>query len=170
MQVKFIDSSKGEFFVQNMNKNIGIIVIFALTLPTTFAGRLYIADPVFGEESGILNLFSNQIAVSSLPGDTLFFNKPAKVSVVVTGYSSTHDQTDNTPFVTASGKRVRDGVIAANFLKFGTKVQIPELFGEKVFIVEDRMARRFSNRVDIWFSDRATALKFGKQEAEIIIL
>src|SRR3989344_6760428 len=30
----------------------------------------------------------------------------------VTGYSSTEDQTDDTPFITASGKHVRDGLVA----------------------------------------------------------
>ncbi|OGY63085.1 MAG: hypothetical protein A2745_01535 [Candidatus Harrisonbacteria bacterium RIFCSPHIGHO2_01_FULL_44_13] len=153
-----------------MNKNIGIIFIFALTLPTTFAGQLYIVAPVFGEETNILDILSNQIAVSSLSGDMPFFNNSARMNVVVTGYSSTHDQTDSTPFITASGKRVRDGIIAANFLKFGARIQIPEIFGDKIFVVEDRMARRFSDRVDIWFPDRATALKFGKKEVEIVIL
>jgi len=44
---------------------------------------------------------------------------------------------------------VRDGVIATNILPFGTKVRIPEIFGDKVFVVEDRMARKHADRVDI---------------------
>lgn len=93
-----------------------------------------------------------------------------RMTVTLTAYSSTPDQTDDTPFIAATGKRVYDGMIAANFLPFGTKVQIPKLFGEKIFTVDDRMNRRYQNRVDIWFPDRTSALKFGIQEAEIVIL
>jgi len=90
--------------------------------------------------------------------------------VTVTAYSSTPDQTDDTPFITASGSIVRDGTVAANFLPFGTKVKIPEFSGDKEYIVEDRMHRRFSDRMDIWFETRELAQKFGKRELEIIIL
>ncbi|OGD43036.1 hypothetical protein A2567_03005 [Candidatus Azambacteria bacterium RIFOXYD1_FULL_42_11] len=90
--------------------------------------------------------------------------------VVLTAYSSTPDQTDSTPFITALGTRTRDGVIAANFLAFGTKVQIPEIFGDKVFTVEDRMAKKHDDKIDIWFPERRLAKKFGIQEAEVIIL
>src|SRR5438128_8379875 len=46
-----------------------------------------------------------------------------RMTVRATAYSSTRDQTDASPFVTASGTRVRDGIIAINGLKFGTKVR-----------------------------------------------
>lgn len=83
------------------------------------------------------------------------------VYVVVTAYSSTPDQTDDTPFTTANGTRVRDGIIAANFLKFGTKVKFPDHFGDKIFEVTDRMNKRYTNRADIWMETREEALKFG---------
>ena len=95
---------------------------------------------------------------------------PKMMKVVLTGYSSTPDQTDDTPFITASNTRVRDGVVAANFLAFGTKVQIPSLFGNKVFTVEDRMARKHNDKIDIWFPERHLAKNFGVQEADVIIL
>ncbi len=90
--------------------------------------------------------------------------------VTLTAYSSTVDQTDDTPFIAASGKHVYDGMIAANFLPFGTKVMIPELFGDKVFTVHDRMNRRYTERVDIWFAETQDALNFGIRTAEIVIL
>ena len=70
----------------------------------------------------------------------------------VTAYSSSPDETDNTPFITASGKTVRDGVVATNVLPFGTKIKIPSLFGDKIFTVEDRMHRRMKNVMDIWMA------------------
>lgn len=90
--------------------------------------------------------------------------------VVITAYSSTPDQTDSDPFTMANGKRVHDGAIAANFLPFGTKVRIPDLFGDKVFVVEDRMHGRFSKRVDIWMPNRQDAIRFGLRNATIEIV
>lgn len=88
--------------------------------------------------------------------------KIKKVIVVsATAYSSDRRQTDRTPFITASGKRVRDGIVAANFLPFGTKIRIPQYFGDKEFIVEDRMARRHKQRIDVWFEHYRDARNFG---------
>lgn len=81
--------------------------------------------------------------------------------VIVTAYSSTPDQTDDTPFITATGNRVRDGIIAANFLSFGTRVMFPDYSGRKVYVVDDRMNRRFPYRADIWMETREEARKFG---------
>ncbi|MCR4323304.1 MAG: 3D domain-containing protein [Candidatus Azambacteria bacterium] len=90
--------------------------------------------------------------------------------VTMTAYSSTPDQTDDSPFTMANGKRVHDGAVAANFLPFGTKVMFPELYGDKVFTVEDRMHKRFSNRMDIWMETRGEAIKFGIREVTVEIL
>jgi len=110
------------------------------------------------------------IEATSLIAKSPFEEGVQRITVHITAYSSTPDQTDDTPFITAAGTRVRDGIVAANFLPLYTRIKIPELFGEKVFIVEDRMNRRFQNRVDIWFPDRASAMKFGLKKAEIVVL
>ena len=94
-----------------------------------------------------------------------------RIMVVVTGYSSTVDQTDSDPFVTAAGTLVREGIAANNFWPFGTKIKIPELFGEKVFVVEDRMSWEKGNyHIDIWFPDYWQALNFGAKQTYIEIL
>lgn len=90
--------------------------------------------------------------------------------IPATAYSSTPDQTDDTPFITARGTYVRDGIVAANFLPFGTKIKIPEIYGDKVFVVEDRMNRRYWHKIDIWFPDRESALEFGIKTVRIQIL
>ncbi|MGC9599412.1 MAG: hypothetical protein ABSE18_03445 [Minisyncoccia bacterium] len=90
--------------------------------------------------------------------------------VRVTAYASTPDETDSTPFITASGMRVHDGIVATNVLPFGTKIKIPALFGEKTFTVEDRMAPRMKNVVDVWMPTRAAALRFGANDADIAIV
>lgn len=91
--------------------------------------------------------------------------------VTVTAYSSSYDETDDSPYVTARGTATRDGVIAANFLPFGTKVSLPELFGDKVFVVEDRMHFRYSTgRVDIWMPTKWEAKEFGKNFGQLVIV
>lgn len=92
------------------------------------------------------------------------------INTTITGYSSTVDQTNCQPFITASGYWVRDGIVATNFLPFGTKIRIPEFFGDKVFTVKDRMNRRHNDRVDIWFSTRQQAINFGIQYTYIEVI
>lgn len=96
--------------------------------------------------------------------------KEKSITVTITAYSSTPDQTDDTPFITAFGIRVHDGVVAANFLAFGTRVRFPELYQDKIFTVEDRMSNEYEHRVDIWFPTRHEALQFGVRKALMTIL
>ena len=93
---------------------------------------------------------------------------------LITAYNSEVAQCDDSPCITANGFNVcQHGIedtIAANFLEFGTKVRIPELFGDKIFIVRDRMNKRHADRVDIWMINRQDALNFGAQIAKIEVL
>ncbi|AKM77912.1 MAG: hypothetical protein UX49_C0010G0013 [Candidatus Wolfebacteria bacterium GW2011_GWC2_46_275] len=93
-------------------------------------------------------------------------------SAKVSAYTSSVDQTDDTPFITASGSYVRDGIAAANFLPMGTKFRIPKLFGDKVFVVEDRMNSRYNGttHVDIFMEDGRQAYLFGMQSAQLEVL
>jgi len=91
--------------------------------------------------------------------------------VIITAYSSTPWETDDTPYITAAGTWVRKGIVANNYLPFGTKIRIPELFGNKIFVVEDRMNWRKSNyHIDIWFPSHWEALNFGAKRTYIEIL
>lgn len=93
-----------------------------------------------------------------------------EVTVTATAYSSTVDQTDDTPFITAWGTTVRDGIVAANFLPFGTIIRIPDIYGNKEFTVEDRMNKRYWHRVDIWFPERQMAKEFGIKQIRVEIV
>jgi 3D (Asp-Asp-Asp) domain-containing protein len=72
--------------------------------------------------------------------------------------------------LTASGHRCRNGFVAANWLPLGTKIMIPKLFGNQIFVVADRMNIRYQSRLDVWMSERKQALNFGIQSAEIVVL
>jgi 3D (Asp-Asp-Asp) domain-containing protein len=82
------------------------------------------------------------------------------ITVVATAYSSDPYQTDATPCIPAMNFDLCtqyeelgvEDTIAANFLPLGTQVKFPDLYGDKVFVVRDRMNARYNgqNRIDFW--------------------
>ncbi len=92
-------------------------------------------------------------------------------TIPITAYTSDVAQTDDTPCITASGldvcERDVENVVAANFLPIGTQVRIPELFGDQVFYVEDRMNARYYYKMDVWMKEYDEAKTFGVQYATI---
>lgn len=87
-------------------------------------------------------------------------------NAVVTAYSSSPDETDDTPFTTASNQTVRDGIVANNCLPFGTKVRI----GGNEFEVQDRMNRKYGcEHFDVWMPSKHLALEYGKQTHTVIV-
>ena len=94
--------------------------------------------------------------------------------VYATAYNSLENQTDSSPCVTANGYNLCESdiedTIAANFLPFGTKIRIPDYFGDRVFVVRDRMNVRYENRIDVWMKEYIDARKFGKRYLKIEIL
>ncbi len=82
----------------------------------------------------------------------------------VTAYSSSLDETQGDPFITASGQRVRDGIIACSReYPFGTRF----LIEGKLYVCLDRLARKYDHRIDIWKPNKAEALQFGRRELPI---
>jgi 3D (Asp-Asp-Asp) domain-containing protein len=117
-------------------------------------------------------------ATSTVPKTIKKVKAPVKVKSTsvhkITAYNSDVSQTDGSPCTTANGFNVcqhnQEDTIAANFLKFGTKVKIPDLFGDKVFVVRDRMSAKHANRVDVWMKNRQSAIKFGVKVAKIQVV
>jgi 3D (Asp-Asp-Asp) domain-containing protein len=98
--------------------------------------------------------------------------RPRKTfTVPMTAYTSDPAQTDDTPCITASGmdvcERNQEDVVAANFLPLGTRVRIPELYGDRIFTVQDRMNARYDKRMDFWMKDIKEARKFGLKYATV---
>ncbi len=93
---------------------------------------------------------------------------------IVTAYNSEVGQCDDSPCVTANGFNVCEygieDTVAANFLPFGAKIRFPELFGDRVFVVRDRMNSRYTHRIDIWMNSKISAKQFGVKLAKIEIL
>jgi len=97
----------------------------------------------------------------------------SKRLVKVTAYSPRSAETDSTPFITASNTKVRPGIIAVSrdlFAKgwtFGRKVYIKSL---GVFTIEDLMAKRKKNQVDVFIPETTKALSFGRRNLEVHLL
>lgn len=131
-------------------------------------------DPAaYIEQQGIL--IDGDTSLITTGGDSIVSDNSPVIfrnigNMKITAYSSTPDQTDDSPFIMASGKHVYDGAIAANFLPLGTKVKIPDMYGNKIFTVEDRMHSRFSDRMDIWMPTRSDAVRFGMRRARIEVV
>jgi 3D (Asp-Asp-Asp) domain-containing protein len=70
---------------------------------------------------------------------------------------------------TASGKLPREGVTVAapRRLKFGTRIYI-EGVGER--LVQDRLAKRYDNRFDVYFNDHDVATRFGKRQLKVKVI
>ena len=162
----------------------------AVLLLPFFIGSLITVEPLISQsstDSALVNSGSNvvndqflnqsvELLAKNCPRTTIASEyaseekEPKVMKVLITAYSSSVDETDNTPLITASGNYVRPGVVAANFLAFGTRVRMPKIFGDKIFVVEDRLHQRYNDRIDVWFSTKEGALKFGQQISEIEIL
>ena len=107
------------------------------------------------------------------------------LDLTMTAYSSTPDQTDSTPFVTASGQGVRDGIVAVSRdlellgLRFGSKVVVTEVGGPscgpaagelvgRVLEVQDRMHHRKYRQIDVWQPSREEALAIGRCHVRVV--
>ena len=99
------------------------------------------------------------------------------LQTTMSAYSSTEDQTDDTPRITATGQEVREGIIAVSpdlletQLPYGTKVKVINLrsdeqgcggFDTGVLEVQDTMGADKTNQVDLWLPTREAALEWGK--------
>jgi 3D (Asp-Asp-Asp) domain-containing protein len=166
-----------------MNKQKNLIVILFAAVVFFFSALILTIEAKTDNINNLAQGYSSEKSYSLSESNNLLLSgkkdteagssqgKYQKIKVIITAYSSTTWQTDDTPFETASGLTVKDGIVANNLLPFGTEIKIPELYGDKVFTVEDRMHSRKGNyHVDIWFPTLEQAQKFGVKEAYIEVL
>ncbi|HXV26634.1 MAG TPA: hypothetical protein VD862_01220 [Candidatus Paceibacterota bacterium] len=122
---------------------------------------------------------SGHAYVAQAPTDTDYIGRANRTLryVTVSAYNSEVAQTDDSPFIMANGNHVHWGAVAANVidsrgrnLPFGTRVKIPSLFGDQIFVVEDRMNKRYSNNIDVWMESKTDALKLGRRYVQVEII
>ena len=166
-------------FLLAIEKAISLIVVFSLLLDF-----LYFPKPAL---AGALNQ-----AINETEAFTFFYEKRIEdqfpntfpeleenevkntLRFTITAYNSEVGQCDATPCITANGfdlcKHGVEDSIATNDLPFGTKVKIPDYFGDRVFVVRDRMNKRYSDRIDVWMLEKKEARTFGVKHATIQVL
>ena len=95
------------------------------------------------------------------------------VSIVymnASAYNSLPNQTDGSPYKTAIGSLTRHGVIASNYFPIGTRIRIPDHYGDQEFRVEDRMNPRYDKTLDIWMEHKADAKQFGRRYIKVEVV
>jgi 3D (Asp-Asp-Asp) domain-containing protein len=162
-------------FYHKVNKNsriVGISLLFSL-IQLVFPQIAISQEIIINNELSALNIELNKEAVDTYYQLPIAGEREARKTfyLTVTAYSSTVDQCDGDPFTTASGETVHDGIIAYNYLPFGTKVRFPEVFPGKVFEVQDRLRAGASTYLaDIWMETREEAIQWGAKVLKIEIL
>jgi 3D (Asp-Asp-Asp) domain-containing protein len=152
----------------------GEALAFANGVELSHMPLVFVRDPTLADRAVVgIEAFPRERTVSRLLQSSSLtvrssLTEGSVVRVLSTAYSSTLGQTDETPFITASGNHVGPGVIAANFLPFGTRVRI----GQHMYTVWDRLNSRYDDKyiVDIWQPTRIQALAYGARIVEIEIV
>ncbi len=161
--------------IQHTTAVVIIISVFAATLfPQTtqafsFANitKMFTQDDEISEKTAGVFPTTNDIE----PRKTIW--------ATMTAYSSDVAQTDSTPCIPADYTydlcenyelHGAQDTIAANFLPMGTQVRFPDLYGDKIFTVRDRMNKRYGwARGDIWMPERTQAVAFGVKRIKMEI-
>lgn len=72
-------------------------------------------------------------------------------------WDSCHNRTPE-GCLTASGKIAKVGMVATNLYPFGTTLKV----GDEIYTVEDRTAKKYSHRIDIWTGMGEEAYQLAK--------
>lgn len=96
-------------------------------------------------------------------------------TVTVTAYNSVPWQTDSTPCISADGSNIcelkkQGEQSCAAAMPFGTKINVP---GFGVCTVRDRLAPKYSHRVDLYFGGAdqiGQAKQWGKRSLQVSVL
>lgn len=96
------------------------------------------------------------------------------IQVTATAYNSLAYQTNSNPQITAFGDSLKPGLkyiaVSRDLLKLGLKHNTPvKIEGfDSIYLVKDKMNRRWKNRIDIYMGvDVKAARKWGKKEVSI---
>jgi len=162
--------NKYRLFKQLIAKHL-VLLLVGMGLVLGLSWPIFTINAIsFAPLKNAVEVSSTKLFLSNNIKPNIFTEK--RIKVVLTAYSSTPEQTDDTPFTTASGTQVADGIVASNDWDFGTRVQFPTIYGDKTFVVTDRMNKRYDgeNRIDIWMNNTHEAIHFGVKEAYAVVL
>lgn len=115
----------------------------------------------------------SKVLVTMLLSVVAVANASSWHTVKVSAYTPTVGQTDNNPHITATGARVRSGIVALsrNLLRSFPYHSYVEIrcgnYFWKTYRVEDTMARSQYNKVDIFMWSYSEAIKWGVKTCRV---
>jgi|TARA_B110000238_G_C16040768_1_gene401764 3D (Asp-Asp-Asp) domain-containing protein len=120
-------------------------------------------------------LLMGSLIVANLPFSIYACEDESRMlEVTATAYTSSVDETDSTPNISAWGDRLEPGMrvlavsrdLLSMGLTHGTLVQVEGF--SRDFIVLDKMNKRWKKKVDIYMgNDKQKALNWGKRKVNI---
>lgn len=90
-----------------------------------------------------------------------FISQAYEVEVWATAYTPYENSN-----ITATGEVPKEGIIAADFLPFGTRVVIDG----KEYVVGDRMGGGYTDRIDIFMDSYEEAIQYGRRRVTMEVL
>lgn len=96
-------------------------------------------------------------------------HEPPREIVVaeITAYSSSVDETDDTPHVNAQGTRPEKGSLACpRYYDLGTEFVIE---GRR-YTCDDRMSMKYPDRFDIWVESKEEAIEWGVRKLPVEVV
>lgn len=147
-------------------RHTSLIAPFALFYLVAFIGSLLIVI----SETAIQYRKSPEIVSKSVLDANNEALIPYSPSIVrtITAYTTSPDETDSTPCISASGLNVcttKKNIVASNEFPFGTQIKILD----KIYEVQDRTNPRYKNRIDILMDSKQEALTWGIKNLPIQI-
>ncbi len=175
---------------KNLAQLISLLILVSIMLTLTIGSNTKAAKSSFTNEPYLYATLDNNfefsledITKSLIDSNTLISSAGPTIStysgngsvsrtmtVETSAYTSREIETDSTPFIMADNTHVYWGAVASNRLPFGTQFRIPDYFGDKIFTVHDRTAKKYEHRIDIWHADLNEAYQWGVRNVKIEIL
>ena len=169
--------------------------------PPVLTSALTVAQPIYlleNVESKAIRAVKNksekkQITPRKSAASPKLERKPKtfpSLTVRSTAYNSDSNQTDSSPFYTATGARTRYGIVALSRdllrrFPYGSKVRLEDsgawssgrgygkynaILKDTVFVVEDTMHPRKNGTVDVWLPARRLAMQWGVRRLNMQIV
>jgi 3D (Asp-Asp-Asp) domain-containing protein len=136
-------------------------------------------------------LLETPVAAVPLPRTVAGPTASPSFTLRATAYNSLVEQTNDQPFITATGARTRWGIIAVSRdmlgvdLPYGSLVRLTDLgtfahgrgagayqslLDNHLFVVEDTMHPRKTQQIDVWFEEYADAVRWGVRRLQVDVV
>ena len=127
--------------------------------------------------SNLAKMYQTQIDVANAKIIELeTFSHPIRVQetrmLTVSAYNAHVDQCDDTPFITATGTRVRPGIVAVSpdMLEKGWTYGSLVAINDHVYRIEDVMNSRYTDTMDIFMWSEEDAKAWGRRQIQVSLL